>query len=94
MPGAKRFILARHYQVIADFFLSSGRPSLVGLSLHSTLAACTLWPAPGSLVRFASNSHIFPTLKQAHSYITYLMGLYPESLVPFPVLDKGQPELF
>ena len=86
--------MALHYQVTAEFCFSSGRPSLAGLSLHSTQAACTLWPVPGSIVKLASISRIFPTLKEAHSYITYLLGLYSNSPVPFPVLDKGQQELF
>jgi len=86
--------MAVHYQVTADFSYSNGRPSLAGLSLHSTKAACTLCLVPGSLVRSASNSRIFHTLKEAHAYISYLMGHYPNSPVPFPVLDKGQKELF
>jgi len=81
--------MALHYQVIADFSWSNGRPSLVGLSLNSTKAACTLWPVPGSLVRFASNSRIFHTLKEAHAYISYLMGLYPDSPALFPELDTA-----
>ena len=83
-----------HYQVISDFILTKGRPSLVSLSLHSTQAACTPWPVHGSLARLTSNSRIFPTLKEAYLYITYLLGRYPNSPIPFPVLDKGQPELF
>jgi len=86
--------MALHYQVTADFSFSNSRPSLVGLFLYSTSAACTLWPVPGSLVRFTSNSRIFHTLKEAHLYIIYLMGLYKDSPVPFPVLDKGQKDLF
>jgi hypothetical protein len=86
--------MSLHYAVISDFSLSHGRPSLVSLSLHSTKEACTLWPLPGSMVRLLSNKHIFPTLKLAHSYIAYLKSRYPNSPVPFPVLDKGQPELF
>ena len=86
--------MALHYQVIADFNLSDGRPSLIGLSLHSTLAACTKWPVPGSYTRFASNLRIFHTLKEAHSYVSYLIGIYPDSTVTLPILDKEQPELF
>jgi len=86
--------MALHFQVTADFIFTKGRPSLAGLSLHSTKAACTQWPVPGSLVRFASISRIFHTLKEARSYIAYLMRRYPDSPVPFPVLDKGQNELF
>jgi len=86
--------MALHYQVTADFSLSNDRSSLAGLSLHSTKVACTQWPVPSSQVRFASNMRIFSTLKEAHSYITYLKGHYPDSPVPFPVLDKGQNDLF
>ena len=86
--------MALRYMVISDFTLTNGSPSLVGLSLHSTKAACTLFPLPASLVRFASNKRIFSTLKETQNYITYLMGLYKNSLVPFPVLDKEQQELF
>jgi hypothetical protein len=86
--------MALHYQVTADYSLHNGRPSLIGLSLHSTKAACTRWPIRRSLASFASNSFIFYTLKEAHSYIAYLMGRYPNSPVPFPVLDKDQQKLF
>ena len=86
--------MALHFQVIADFNLTNGRPSLVGLSLNSTSAACTLYPLPGSLVRFASNKHIFKTLKEAKSYISYLLRVYPNSPAPPPVLVGGQQELF
>ena len=96
-PAPAGFIggfMALHYQVISDFTLIAGRPSLVGLSLHSTKAACTLFPVFGSLVRFTSNSRIFPTLKLARSYISYLLGRYPNCSIPFPVLDREQPQLF
>jgi hypothetical protein len=86
--------MSLHFAVISDLSFSGCRPSLTGLSLYSTKEACTLWPIPGSLVRLLSNKHIFPTLKLAHSYIAYFKGRYPNSPVPFPVLDKGQPELF
>jgi len=86
--------MAWRYQVTADFSFSGCRPLLAGLSLHSTKAACNQWPVPGSLVRFASNARTFPTLKLAHSYISYIMGRYSQCPVPFPVLDKGQQELF
>ena len=83
-----------HYQVTADYSFSKGKPSLIGLSLNSTSAACTNWPIPGSLKKFTSNSRIFKSQKDARSYITYLMGRYPKNSIPFPVLDKGQNELF
>jgi len=85
--------MALRYMVISDFILTNGSPSLVGLSLHSTKAACTLFPLSGSVVRFSSNKRIFKTKKEAKHYISYLLGLYKNSLIPFPVLDKEQPEL-
>jgi hypothetical protein len=86
--------MALHYQVIADFKLSSRRPSLVSLSLHSTQAACTSLPILGSLVKFTCISRIFHTQKEAKDYISYLLGRYPNSPATFPVLDKDQKELF
>jgi hypothetical protein len=86
--------MALHYAVIADFTLSRGHPSLVGLELYSTTEACTHWPVPGSLFKVTYNKHVFQTLKEAHSYIAHLKKTYPNSPVPFPVLDSGQQELF
>jgi hypothetical protein len=83
-----------HYAVIADFTFSGCRPSLRGLSLHSTKEGCTLWPVSGSMVGFSCNKQVFHTLVQARSYITYLLARHPGSNVPFPVLDNGQPDLF
>jgi hypothetical protein len=80
--------------VIADYTLTRGHPNLVGLSLHSTKEACTRWPVPGSLVKSTCNKWVFSTLKEAQSYISYLKERHPTSTVPYPVLDKGQPELF
>jgi hypothetical protein len=86
--------MALHFAVIADFSLSRGHPSLVGLEFYSTKEACTLWPVRGSLLKFSCNKHVFHTVKEAHSYIAHLKKTYPNSPVPFPVLDSGQQELF
>jgi len=92
--GAMGVFMAQRYMVISNFSFTKGRPLLVSLSLHSTKAACSKFPLPGSLVRFTSNKRIFSTLKEAKSYITYLLAVYPNSPATFPVLDKEQPELF
>jgi hypothetical protein len=94
ITGTRRGSGSLHFAVISDYSFSGCRPSLSGLSLYSTYEACTSWPVSGSLVKIACNKQVFPTLKEAQSYITYLKGRYPASLVPFPVLDKGQPDLF
>jgi len=86
--------MAQNYMVISDFAFTKGCPSLVSLSLYSTKEACSLFPLPGSVVRFASNKRIFSTQKEAKDYISYLLGVYPNSPIPFPVLDKEQPKLF
>jgi hypothetical protein len=86
--------MASNFQVIADFKFSGCRPLLVGLSLHSTSAACNSWPVPASLHRFTSISRIFKTLREAKSYINHLKERYPKCPVPFPVLDKEQNLLF
>jgi hypothetical protein len=86
--------MVKNFQVIADFKFSGCRPMLVGLSLHSTSAACTTIPAPASLSRFTSISRIFKTLREAKSYINHLQGRYPNCPISFPVLDKEQNLLF
>ena len=91
-PGYRRATF--HFMVIADYTLTRGRPSLVGLSLHSTKEACTLWPVSGSLVKSTCSKWVFSTLKEARSYIGYLKGRHPTSTVPFPVLDMGQPDFY
>jgi hypothetical protein len=83
-----------HYQVIADFTFTNGKPFLSALSLHSTLETCTLWPFSPPFAKFTANSRIFRTLQMAQSYIAHLKGVYPNSPAPFPVLDKGQSDLF
>jgi len=83
-----------HFQVYADFVLTQGKPQLVSTAIYSTYDAITtlpIWPNPSS---YLTISRIFPTLKLAHSYIAYLHGVYPHSLAPPPILDKGQQELF
>jgi len=92
--GGSVVSMALHYQVISEFSLSRGKPSLVSISIFSTRAACTslpFWPYPNT---YLTISHIFPTLQLAHSYIAYLQGVYPHSPIPPPVLDSGQKELF
>ena len=86
--------MSLHYAVISDFSFSGCRPSLIGLSFHTTKKACTKWPVPGSKVKLLCNKRIFPTQEEALSYIAYLYKRYPNSSVPFPVLDKGQLKLF
>jgi hypothetical protein len=86
--------MATHYQVIADFSFSGCRPVLVNLSLHSTRAACSSFPFQPEFSKITTVSHIFPTLQNARSYIAYLFRVYPNCPAPFPVLDKGQPDLF
>jgi hypothetical protein len=93
-PGSRRGSKSLHFAVIADYSFFGCRPSLAGLSLYSTHEACTLWPVSGSLVKSFCTKRIFSTLKEAHSYIAYLKDRNPNSLIPIPVLDKGQPDLF
>lgn len=91
-PGLRRASL--HFMVIADYTLTRGRPSLVGLSLHSTKESCTPWPVSGSQFKSTCNKWVFSTLKEARSYIGYLKERHPTSTVLFPVLDKGQQDFF
>jgi hypothetical protein len=92
--GFSGVFMSLHFAVISDFSFLGCQPSLTGLCLYSTKEACTPWPVPGSVVRFFCNKQVFPTLKQARFYIAYLKERYRNSPVPFPVLDKGQKELF
>jgi len=86
--------MSLHFQVYADFILIKGKPQLVGTSIYSTLSACSSLPfCP--IENFNNTiSRIFPTLKNAHSYIAFLHGVYPHSPAPPPVLDGGQKDLF
>ena len=86
--------MALHFQVIADFTLSHGKPSLTSISIYTTHAACTLFPFCPNPATYLTISRIFPTLQLAHSYIAYLQGVYPCSPIPPPVIDGGQLELF
>jgi len=86
--------MSLHYQVYAVFTLTQGKPQLVNLSISSTRAACSPLPFCPSDFSYLTISRIFPTLQNAHSYIAYLQGLYPDSPAPPPVLVGGQKELF
>jgi len=85
--------MALHFQVYAEFSLYKGRPSLVGLSINSTMAACTSWPFSPYDNKLLTTSRIFRNLKEAHSYIAYLQGLYKKPIQPL-ILYSGQLELF
>jgi len=86
--------MSLHFQVYAEFTLTKGKPQLVSASISSTHAACSPFPFYPSAFSLLTISRIFPSLKNAHTYITYLQGLYPDSPAPSPVLDSGQKELF
>ena len=86
--------MSLHYQVISEFSLSQGKPSLVSISLFSTRAACSPLPFLPYEKTYLTISRIFPTLHLAHSYIAYLQGVYKRNPIPPPVLDGGQLELF
>jgi len=80
------------YQVFATFTLSGGKPSLSGLSLHST---SEYYPyLVGSPTSLFSHSRYFHTQKEANTYINYLFSRYPNSGLKPPVLDASQLLLF
>jgi len=92
-PGSRRGY-GLHFQVYAGFTLTHGKPQLVSTSISSTHAACTPIPFYPFDYSYLTISRIFPTLKNAYSYIAFLHGVYPHSPAPPPVLDGGQKELF
>jgi hypothetical protein len=86
--------MSLHFQVYVDFIFSKGKPQLAATSINSTTAACTSWPFNPYEHKPLTTSQIFPTLKEAQSYIAYLHGVYPHSPAPPPVLDGGQQDFF
>jgi hypothetical protein len=82
------------YQVYADFSLTNGKPQLISTAIFSTHSACSLWPLSPKENSHLTITRIFPTLRNAKSYIAYLHGVYKNSPAPPPVLDSGQQELF
>ena len=85
--------MSLHFQVIAEFSLTQGKPSLVSTVLYSTHAACTLWPILPNENTYLATSQIFPTLQLARSYVAYLYRVYKKPIPPL-VIDGGQQELF
>ena len=85
--------MSLHFQVIAEFSLAQGKPSLVSTVLYSTHAACTLWPILPNENTPLTISRIFPTLRLAHSYVAYLYRVYKKPIPPL-VIDGGQQDLF
>jgi len=83
-----------NYQVNARFAFVKGKAQLVSTAIYSTRAACTSIPFSPVGYSFLTNSHIFPTLQLAWSYIAHLHRVYPNSTAAAPVLDSGQNELF
>ena len=85
--------MALHFQVIAEFTLTKGKPSLVNTVLYSTHAACTSWPFQPYKNIFLTTSQIFETLQLARSYIAYLYRVYKKPVPPL-VIDSGQQDFF
>jgi len=81
-----------YYQVCASFKLTGGKPSLVGLSLHSTSEYFPF--LVGSPTSLLSHSRFFHSLPEAEHYISYLFSRYPNSGLALPVLDAKQLLLF
>jgi len=82
----------RYYQVSATYKLSSGKPLLVGLSLHST---SEYYPyLVGSPFSMLSYSRFFRTLHEANHYINYLFSRFPNCGLSRPILDPQQLLLF
>jgi len=81
-----------YYQVVAGFKLTRGKPSLISLSLHSSLVFHPYMV--GSASSLLSYSRFFRTVTEADSYITHLFSIYPKCGLPRPVLDAHQPLLF
>jgi hypothetical protein len=96
MSNTKRCGSGLHYQVYAEFSFQHNKPKaqLVSTSISSTYAACTTILFQPFDSKPLTISRIFHTLPQAHSYIAYLHGVYPNSTAKPPVLDCGQKELF
>jgi hypothetical protein len=84
--------MAFHFQVYAHFKFSNGKAQLVSTSISSTTSAVTTIPENPLLFGLCI-SRTFHTIKEAHSYIAYLQGVYKTKLPP-PVLDSGQQFLF
>jgi hypothetical protein len=80
------------YQVCATFKFSGSKPQLVSLSLHSTPEYSSF--LVGSYTSLLSHSRFFYTVPQAQEYINYLFSRYPNSAIPYPVLDSDQLLLF
>jgi len=87
-----RCFMSSHYQVYVQFSVSSGKPSLIGVSLHSTSQYFPfLVFSPTSS---PSYSRYFQTVPEAQAYISYLFTRYPQSTAPPPKLDALQLLLF
>ena len=85
--------MALHFQVISEFSLTKGKPSLVSTSIYSTHSACTSFPFSPTGCSFLIHSYIFPTLHLARSYIAHLYRVHKKPIPPL-VLDGGQHDLF
>jgi len=81
-----------YYQVETGFKLTNSKPSLVSLSLHSTLEYHPL--IFSSYTSRLTHSRYFFSLPEAHGYIKYLYSRFPDCTVPYPVLDAKQLSLF
>jgi hypothetical protein len=84
--------MSHYYQVCCSYKLNKGKPSLVGLSLHTT---SNYFPfLVGSDTSYLSNSRYFHSLHEANGYINYLFTRFPHYGLPRPVLDAQQLLLF
>jgi hypothetical protein len=81
-----------YYQVSASYKLSSGKPSLVCVLLHSTKSYFPYLVS--SCSSYLSQSRYFHTITGADYYINYLFSRYPHCGLSRPVLDASQFTLF
>jgi hypothetical protein len=84
--------MSHYYQVCSNFKLTKGKPSLVGLSLHTTSEYFPF--LVGSYASDLSNSRYFHSVHEANQYISYLFTRFPKCGLARPVLDPQQLLLF
>jgi len=86
--------MSLHFQTYAEFIFVNGKQQLVSTSISSTHSACTSIPFSPFPHKLLTISYIFPTEKNARSYIAHLQKVFPNSPATPPVLDGNQQELF
>lgn len=85
--------MSLHYQVNLEFKFKKEKPSLVSISINTTISGCTTLPVSSNYT-FLKQYIVLETIKEAEYFISVIKKIYKDCKIPPIVLDSGQKYLF